>query len=140
MLKTAARTLSDMPSTVTPREVVASHWPIDRPFQFETRPRHASFDADVDSGCGTAARKIDDIFFPLIGIHARLKLPLTRIDAHDELGLPHLRISTVGSGRSTRGEARRKAARWSRKCVQKEAGPAKKFGSGLFGFGSLVTL
>jgi hypothetical protein len=31
------------------------------------------------------------------------------------------------------------AARWRRKCVQKEAGAAKRLGSELFRFGTLVT-
>jgi hypothetical protein len=49
-------------------------------------------------------------------------------------------LSVFDRTRSTlRGATWRKAARWRRKCVQKEAGAAKRFGSGLFRFGTLVT-
>jgi hypothetical protein len=83
------------------------------------------------------------IFLPIIKIRARLKLLSTRIAAAHEPALRHSRRkrsrSSVRTRSGSRGARRRKAARWRRKCVQKEAGAAKRFGSGLFRFGTLVT-
>ena len=62
----------------------AAHDPsmdVDRPLWAIRAGRRATCDVEVDPGCGPVARKLEDFCFPLIGIHARLKLLSTRIAA-----------------------------------------------------------